>query len=58
MPLLTIAGIPLSGKTSRANEIKKYLESQNTPFRNIILVNEEFLELDKKTAYESILYSL
>ncbi|KAJ3273031.1 kti12, chromatin associated [Terramyces sp. JEL0728] len=55
MPLITISGLPLSGKTTRANEIAKYLEdyiSKNqTSIRKIITVNDESLSIDKKAAY-------
>ncbi|KAJ3305961.1 kti12, chromatin associated [Kappamyces sp. JEL0829] len=55
MPLVTIVGIPLSGKTTRANELAAYvrsrLDGESLPIRKIIVVNEENLELDKLAAY-------
>lgn len=55
MPLITISGLPLSGKTTRANEIAKYLNdyvsNNQTTIRKIIIVNDESLSIDKKTAY-------
>ena len=60
MPLVTFSGLPLSGKTRRSIELKEYLltliqQSGNTSgIRNVILVNEEELGIDKKTAYLGI----
>lgn len=58
MPLVTISGLPLSGKTKRAKELKSFLlenlkrdSKSGSIIRNVILVNEEELEIDKKTAY-------
>ena len=60
MPLVTLSGLPLSGKTNRANELKAFLlesmknDSNAAQIRNVILVNEEELGIDKKTAYIGI----
>ena len=55
MPLITFSGLPLSGKTTRALELKKYLENyietNSTSIKRIILLNEESLLIDKKIAY-------
>lgn len=55
MPLITIAGIPLSGKTQRANEVKafleKYMSLNSTNIKSVIIVNDESLSIDKKEAY-------
>jgi hypothetical protein len=55
MPLVTITGIPLSGKTQRANELKNALEKciQDSN-RKIIIVNEESLLIEKQEAYKGI----
>ena len=46
-----MCGIPGSGKTTRAQEIKKYLEE--THKLDVELFNEENLSLDKKNSYSS-----
>jgi protein KTI12 len=48
MPLVTIVGLPLAGKTKRATELVSFLENH---FKRVILVNEESLGIDKKLAY-------
>lgn len=50
MPLVVFCGIPSSGKTTRALELKKYLEEKYQS--NVILINEEGLGLIKKDAYK------
>ena len=64
MPLVTISGLPLSGKTTRAKELKAFLlenaiinggststTADNANLKNVVIVNEELLGIDKKTAY-------
>jgi protein KTI12 len=55
MPLITFSGLPLSGKTTRAKELQQYLEhyllNNSGTVKRILLVNEESLSIDKKTAY-------
>jgi protein KTI12 len=57
MPLVTICGLPLSGKTSRAIELKecleKYISDNETIIKKVVLVNEESLSIDKILAYSS-----
>lgn len=50
MPLLLICGPPASGKTTRANKLKEYF--QNLIKKEVIIVNEEFLQLTKQEAYK------
>jgi protein KTI12 len=56
MPLVTFSGYPLSGKTTRAAELQKYLENyiqtNSTSIKRIVLLNEESLMIDKKIAYQ------
>lgn len=66
MPLVTIAGLPLSGKTTRANELKAFLlenairkegsalNGGSVGLNSVVIVNEEELGIDKKTAYTGI----
>ena len=50
MPLVLFCGIPSSGKTRRALELKKYLEDKHKC--NVVLINEENLNLNKREAYK------
>lgn len=50
MPLIVFCGIPQSGKTTTALQLKDYLESQG---REVFLVNEEALSINKAEAYAS-----
>ena len=50
MPLLLMCGIPGSGKSKRANEIKQYLE--NTHQKKVVIINEESLQLVKEESYK------
>ncbi len=56
MPLVLFCGIPSSGKTTRALELKKYLEDQHKCY--VVLLNEESLSLDKKEGYKGIIQSI
>ena len=50
MPLIVMVGIPCSGKTTRAQELAKFImENQpgNTP-TEVQIINEELLGLNKK----------
>lgn len=52
MPLIVITGYPLSGKTTRALELKKYFESA---FKSdVVIINEENLQIDKRDAYKGL----
>jgi len=51
MPLIVMVGIPSSGKTTRAIEIKKYLEQEHNA--KVIILNEENLKMDKNQFYKS-----
>ena len=51
MPLIIMVGIPSSGKTTRAIEIKKFFEGEHK--RSVILLNEESLNMDKSKFYKS-----
>ncbi|KAJ1550362.1 kti12, chromatin associated [Nowakowskiella sp. JEL0078] len=62
MPLVILSGYPASGKTTRAKELQSYLlaylENSNLSefllkFRNVILINEESVGIDRNTVYES-----
>ena len=48
-PLLVICGIPGSGKTTRATELKTYLEK--THEAEVEIVSEDSLKLDKNLSY-------
>ena len=50
MPLILICGYPSSGKTTRAYQIKKFIEENHK--KEVLIINEEFLKLDKKEAYK------
>ena len=50
MPLLLMCGIPGSGKSKRASEIKQYLE--NTHQKKVVIINEESLQLVKDESYK------
>ena len=54
MPLIVICGPPCSGKTTRATEIKNYLEQYKKP---IFLINEEYLSLKKEESYKGISFN-
>jgi tRNA uridine 5-carbamoylmethylation protein Kti12 len=45
-----MCGIPGSGKTSRAKEIQSFI--QQTYKREVIIINEESLQLQKDQAYK------
>jgi protein KTI12 len=45
MALVVMCGTPASGKTTRALDLKNYLQTKHQ--KNVILVNEEALKLDK-----------
>lgn len=49
--MITISGIPFSGKTTRAHQLKAALEPM-VGNRKIIIINEESLLIDKKEAYK------
>ncbi|KAI8920500.1 chromatin associated protein KTI12 [Entophlyctis helioformis] len=67
MPLVTICGVPLSGKTTRATELASFLESyiqreqaflqqqvqqHGVSVRSkVIVLNDESLRIDKRTGY-------
>lgn len=51
MPLIIMWGIPSSGKTTRAKEIKKYLEEEHK--KDVILLNEEELGFNKNEYYKT-----
>ena len=52
MPLIIFCGIPGSGKTQRALNIKKYFEEKyNLP---VIHINEENMSMNKNEAYKGI----
>lgn len=44
-----MCGIPGSGKTTRAQQIKEHLEKKFN--KDVVLVNEAFVKLDKKEYY-------
>ena len=50
MPLIVFCGIPSCGKTTRANEIKTYLEEKHKA--KVLIVNEEALSLKKNECYK------
>ena len=45
-----MCGIPGSGKSKRASEIKQYLE--NTHKKKVVIINEESLQLVKEESYK------
>jgi tRNA uridine 5-carbamoylmethylation protein Kti12 len=51
MPLILMCGIPGSGKTTRANQIAKYLTEKYK--QNVVIVNEEYLKVSKDESYAS-----
>ena len=50
MPLVLFCGIPSSGKTKRALELRKYLEDKYKC--NVVLINEENLNIKKNESYK------
>ncbi|KAJ3231814.1 kti12, chromatin associated [Chytriomyces hyalinus] len=62
MPLIILCGLPCSGKTTRATSIARALESEIAVFNaqtkknpfdpNVIIINEESLNADRKLAYK------
>lgn len=51
MPLLVLCGAPCSGKTTRALEVKAFLEGLGTA--EVVLISEETQKMKKLQAYES-----
>jgi protein KTI12 len=49
MPLIIMCGIPCSGKTTRAKEIKTYFEEKK---KDVVLLNEENLGFNKNEYYK------
>ena len=49
MPLIIMWGIPWSGKTTRAKEIKNYFEESK---KDVVLLNEEELGFNKNDSYK------
>jgi len=49
MPLIVLVGVPSSGKTTRAQLLKKYLEEEQK--RSVVLISEESLEMRKGEFY-------
>ena len=45
MPLIVMVGIPCSGKTKRANQIREYMEEEHK--QEVQIINEEFLGMSK-----------
>ena len=56
MPLILITGYPSSGKTTRANELKKFFETEFQ--KDVVVINEENLSLEKIEAYKGFFLSL
>ncbi|EAR81882.1 chromatin associated protein KTI12 (macronuclear) [Tetrahymena thermophila SB210] len=50
MPLIVFCGIPGSGKTTRALQIKEYLEQKHKC--QVVHLNEEILQMEKKEVYK------
>jgi len=56
MPLVLMVGIPSSGKTTRAIELKNYFEEEHKS--KVVVINEEFLKMEKNKFYKSKLHFL
>jgi len=52
MPLITLCGPPLAGKTTLANEIVAYAASQY-PNLDIVIINFESLKVNRATAFQN-----
>ncbi|KAL6070180.1 kti12, chromatin associated [Balamuthia mandrillaris] len=50
MPLVVMCGIPASGKTTRAQELERFLKEQCG--KSTLLINEESLHINKKDTYK------
>lgn len=50
MPLIIIAGGPVSGKTKRAHELAAYFNKVHE--KSVLLINEEALKMDKAVSYK------
>ena len=58
MPLVIICGYPSSGKTTLALQLKSFLEAKlvdqsSVNFKNVQVVNEEYLKLSSNDYYMS-----
>jgi tRNA uridine 5-carbamoylmethylation protein Kti12 len=51
MSLIVVCGIPGSGKTKRSKEVAAYLSEKYS--KNVFIINEETLGIDKNTSYAS-----
>lgn len=55
MPLITLCGLPLSGKTTRAKQLKAvidtYISNSNSYITGCLIINDEFLGLSPKSSY-------
>jgi protein KTI12 len=49
MPLIVVCGIPGSGKTTRAQQIRDYLVDKHNS--QVVLINEESLGISKTQGY-------
>ena len=59
MPLVLLCGYPSSGKTTLALQLKAFLDEkssqqQQVNFKNVQVVNEEFLKLSSNDYYMSM----
>jgi protein KTI12 len=52
MPLIVLCGRPCTGKTTRAKEIKDYIEKEVKDME-VIIINEESLGLERGQCYSS-----
>ena len=50
MPLVVICGLPSSGKTTRAQQLKKYFEDKG---RAVVIIDDEMVGEEKNDVYAS-----
>ena len=57
MPLINFCGLPLSGKTQRAEQLKaaieQWLKENKSSIRSVRVLNDEALHLDPKQSYQN-----
>jgi protein KTI12 len=56
MALITITGFPSSGKSTRANEIKLFLEEKLQGLKNVLVISDDSLNIPR-SAYNGIAFT-
>lgn len=53
MPLIMLTGFPCAGKTKRALELAEYFKANVPAAKNVIVINDENLNINKENGYKS-----